>query len=137
MVAVLGLNWPAPEVVSMQQYLSWIENLPRGVLIGLAVVAVMLFFWVWANYGRRHYLVIKKSDATHLIIYELGRIADSLERLENVVPRRRQERPTLAPEQHSASLERERSPVAPQESSPFVPQNPEAERRIGLSMFGR
>jgi len=123
----------------MQHYLLWVENLPRGVLIGSAVAAVMLFVWIWANFGRRQYLVIKKSDATHLIIYELGRIADSLERLETVMPRRRQARSPFVAQERAPLAPQVERPAAPEpeESSPFIPLDPKPERRIGLSMFGR
>ena len=126
-------------------YLSWIENLPAELVIGTAAVLVLLLIWIWANYGRRHYLVIKKSDATQLIVRELGRIADSLERLERMP--RQQPTLALAPEPpivqelatvHEAPAAGEpatkhEAPVAAQ--SPVVQETPS--RHVSLSMFGR
>lgn len=62
-------------------YLSWISHLPKDVLAGAAAVFLLLLFLLWMRFGRRHYLIVKKSDATQLITYELGRIADALDRL--------------------------------------------------------
>ena len=58
-----------------------IAALPRQLLVALGAVVVLLVIWLWARYGRRRYLVIKKSDATEALTHELGRIADALERL--------------------------------------------------------
>jgi len=94
------------------QYVTWILNLPRGVLIGAGAVVILLLIWSWARFGRRHYLVVKKSDATQLITYELGRIADALERLSSS---------PLPP------------PLRAEEANPA----PNPSRRISMSMFGR
>ena len=58
-----------------------IPNLSRGVLFAVGAVVLLLLIWLWAHYGRRRYLVIRKSEATEAITCELGRIADALERL--------------------------------------------------------
>jgi len=61
-----------------------IPPVPREVLLGIGAVVVLLALWVWARYGRRHYMMIQKSSATDSIAYELGRIATALERLATV-----------------------------------------------------
>ncbi|HKV05267.1 MAG TPA: hypothetical protein VJO53_09200 [Candidatus Acidoferrales bacterium] len=91
------------------QYVNWLLSLPRGVLAGAAAVVVLLVIWSWARIGRRHYLVVKKSDATQLVTYELGRIADALERLSSLPP--------------------------PHEVAPSAEVN--STKRVDLSMFGR
>ena len=87
-----------------------IPYLSRGVLFAAGAVVVLLLVWLWAHYGRRRYLVIGKSEATEAIAYELGRIANALERL---------------------SIPHETQPSAPvgEEKSP--------QRVNWLSMFGR
>jgi hypothetical protein len=65
-----------------------IAALPKQLLVALGAVAALLIIWLWARYGRRRYLVIKKSDATEALTHELSRIADALERL--AVPRETQ-----------------------------------------------
>ena len=114
-------------------YLSWIENLPRELVVGAAAVVVLLLIWIWARYGRRHYLVIKRSDATQLVVRELARIADALERLERI-PR---QEPTVAAVAERASVpETAKMHEAPAVAeSPVVPESPG--RHVVLSMFGR
>jgi hypothetical protein len=92
-------------------YVYWVLSLPRGVLIGAGTVVVLLLMWSWARFGRRHYLVVKKSDATQMITYELGRIADALERLSSTPL------PPLRAEEANTS--------------------PNPAKRINMSMFGR
>jgi hypothetical protein len=86
-----------------------IPYLSRGVLFAAGAVVVLLLIWLWAHYGRRRYLVIRKSEATEAIAYQLGRIADALESL------------------------------APRQAQPSVPAEEETgPRRMNwLSMFGR
>jgi hypothetical protein len=90
--------------------LPTIPHLSRGVLFAAGAVVLLLLIWLWAHYGRRRYLVIRKSEATEAIVNELGRIADALERL--AIPRETQP---------SAPVEEEKRP----------------QRVNWLSMFGR
>ncbi len=92
-------------------YVSWILNQPREVLVGAVAIFFLLVFWIWVRFGHRQLVVVKQSDATQLITYELGRIADALDRLSSLPPPRE----TLRPTEAGASQE----------------------KRISMSMFGR
>ncbi len=92
------------------RFLDSIQQLPREALVAIGVVIALLLLGLWVYYTRRHYVVIRRSDATQTIASELGRIADALERL--------------------AIL------AAPRESQPPVESQP-PRRENWLSMFGR
>ncbi len=64
-----------------------LPHLPREVIVATGVVGVLFLLWLWVHFSRRHLVVIKKSDTTELLAIELGRIADSLERLAAVAAR--------------------------------------------------
>lgn len=71
-----GDSWSIPSLPA-------ILSLPREVLIGIAAVAVLAVFcfWLLVRAGRRRYVTLRQSDTTDMIAYQLGRIADALERL--------------------------------------------------------
>ena len=58
-----------------------IPHLSREVQVAIGAVVALLVLWIWVRYGHRRYVVIKKSDAVDNIAYQLGRIADALDRL--------------------------------------------------------
>jgi len=57
------------------------------VQVAIGAVVALLVLWIWVRYGRRRYVVIKESDAVDNIAYQLGRIADALDRLAALAPR--------------------------------------------------
>jgi len=64
------------------QFLHWISPLTREGLIVLATVVVCLAaLWVCGLFSRRRFIIIKRSEETELIAYQLRRIADAMERL--------------------------------------------------------
>lgn len=112
--------------------MQYFENVPPEFLIGAAAAAVLLLVWIWAAYGRRRHPVMR-PDTTEPIVRELGRIADALERLEQMP--RQKPAVSIVPESPMAQ-----EPPAARET-PTVQESPAAEevpaRRITLSMFGR
>jgi len=88
-------------------FLQSILSLPKGVLLAIAaVVIILLALWLTSLFSRRHFITIRRSEETELIAFNLRRIADALERI---------------------SAEREiRAPV-----------ETTTERPVGMSMFGR
>lgn len=71
---------PAREAISMQ-FLQSISPLSREGLAVLATVVVSLVvLWLFGIFSRRRFIVIKKSEETELIAYQLRRIADAMER---------------------------------------------------------
>ncbi len=64
------------------QFLHWISPLSREGLTVLATVVVCLAaLWLCGLFSRRRFIVIKRSEETELIAYQLRRIADAMERL--------------------------------------------------------
>ncbi len=64
------------------QFLHWISPLSREGLTVLATVVVCLVaLWLCGLFSRRRFIVIKRSEETELIAYQLRRIADAMERL--------------------------------------------------------
>jgi hypothetical protein len=59
---------------------STIAALPKAVFIAAGTVFVLLLVVVWAL-NRRRYVVIGESEPFRMAVIQLGRIADSLERL--------------------------------------------------------
>jgi hypothetical protein len=63
------------------QFLQSISPLSREGLAALATVVVSLIvLWLFGIFSRRRFIVIKKSEETELIAYQLRRIADAMER---------------------------------------------------------
>ncbi len=91
--------------------LQSIPLVPREVQVALAVAVVLLVLGLWVHYSRRHYVVIRKSDTTEMIAFQLGRIADALGRLERL--------------------------AAPPETQPLEEQRPPERPTPWLSLFGR
>lgn len=46
-----------------------------------AVVALLLLYWVASRFVRKRLVVLRRSEVTEQLEYQLGRIADALERL--------------------------------------------------------
>jgi hypothetical protein len=62
------------------QFLQSISPLSREGLAVLATVLVSLIvLWLFGIFSRRRFIVIKKSEETELIAYQLRRIADAME----------------------------------------------------------
>ena len=92
-------------------YVQTILSLPPGVLFAASAVLIVLFaLWLSALFSRRHFITIKRSEETELIAFELGRIADAVEKL--------------------ASARESQAPVPPSVESPTG-------KAVGLAMFGR
>ena len=71
---------PTREAIYMQ-FLQSISPLSREGLAVLATVVVSLIvLWLFGIFSRRRFIVLKKSEETELIAYQLRRIADALER---------------------------------------------------------
>ena len=90
--------------------LQSIPHVPREVLAAIGVVLLVVALGLWARFGRRHYVVIKQSETTEMIAFQLGRIADALAHLERL--------------------------ATPQETQPPADHRPLV-RSTFLSMFGR
>jgi hypothetical protein len=64
------------------QFLHSISPLSReGLIVIAAVVVSLILLWLVGMFSRRRYIVIKRSEETELIAYQLRRIADAIERL--------------------------------------------------------
>jgi hypothetical protein len=55
--------------------------IPRSALIAAGAVLVLLLLWMWSHRIRRRYVVIGESESIRMAIIQMGRIANSLERL--------------------------------------------------------
>jgi len=66
----------------MQSLPHWpaIAALPKGVFFAAGAVFVLLLVVLWAL-NRRRYVILGESEAIRMAVIQLGRIADSLERL--------------------------------------------------------
>jgi hypothetical protein len=53
----------------------------EGLRILATVVVSLLVLWLCGLFSRRRFIVIKKSEETELIAYQLRRIADAIEHL--------------------------------------------------------
>jgi hypothetical protein len=63
------------------QFLQSISPLSReGLAILATVVVSLIVLWLCGIFSRRRFIVIKKSEETELIAYQLRRIADAMER---------------------------------------------------------
>jgi len=71
------------------QFVHSISPLSREGLVVIVTVVVSLFvLWLCGIFSRRRFIVIKRSEETELIAYQLRRIADAMERLSSAeVPR--------------------------------------------------
>jgi hypothetical protein len=78
------------------QFLNSISPLSReGLAVGAIIVASLIVLWLCGIFSQRRYIVIKRSEETELIAYQLRRIADAIERLSSAeVPRPPAEVPT-------------------------------------------
>ena len=83
-----------------------IPHLSREVQVAIGAVVALLVLWIWVRYGLRRYVVIKKSDAVDNIAYQLGRIADALDRLAALAPRDAQPPAEEKPQQRENWLSR-------------------------------
>jgi len=64
------------------QFLHWISPLSReGLTVLPTVVVCLVALWLCGLFSRRRFIVIKRSEETELIAYQLRRIADAMERL--------------------------------------------------------
>jgi len=79
---------PTREAFPMQ-FVHSISPLSREGLVVIVTVVVSLFvLWLCGIFSRRRFIVIKRSEETELIAYQLRRIADAMERLSSAeVPR--------------------------------------------------
>jgi hypothetical protein len=78
------------------QFLNSISPLSReGLAVGAIIVASLIVLWLCGIFSQRRYIVIKRSEETELIAYQLRRIADAIERLSSAQePRPSAEVPT-------------------------------------------
>ena len=58
-----------------------LSALPKSVLFLSGVVLALLLVLLFGRLNRRRYVVVGESEAIRMAIIQLGRIADSLERL--------------------------------------------------------
>jgi len=64
------------------QFLHSISPLSReGLIVIAAVIVSLILLWLVGIFSRRRFIVIKRSEETELIAYQLRRIADAIERL--------------------------------------------------------
>jgi hypothetical protein len=58
-----------------------IFTLREGVVVAAGVLAAILFLWFLARLSHRPYIVRDQSEAERVVAIQLGRIADSIDRL--------------------------------------------------------
>lgn len=64
------------------QFLNSLSPLSReGLILAATIVASIFALWLCGIFSRRRFIVIKKSEETELLAYQLRRIADALDRL--------------------------------------------------------
>jgi hypothetical protein len=64
------------------QFLNSISPLSReGIALAATIAASIFALWLCGIFSRRRFIVIKKSEETELIAFQLRRIADAIERL--------------------------------------------------------
>jgi hypothetical protein len=91
-------------------FLNSISPLSReGITLAATIAASLFALWLCGIFSRRRFIVLKKSEETELIAFQLRRIADAMEQL--------------------ASVKEPHPPAPPAE----VP----AERHVTASIFGR
>jgi len=121
-------------------YLHLSRDVWIGLGIGFAVALVVMWLLVW--FGRRRYVIIGNSPTVEMMAYQLGRIADTLDRLsmQGAQPQRvlQQSRQTTTEAQREIepSRERESQQVQPV-PEPAPDEHATPTQRISLSMFGR
>ena len=72
---------PTREAIPMQ-FLHSISPLSReGLTVIATVVVSLIVLWLVGLFSRRRFIVIKRSEETELIAYQLRRIADAMERV--------------------------------------------------------
>jgi hypothetical protein len=72
---------PIREAIPMQ-FLNSISPLYReGIAVGTVILASLVALWLCGIFSRQRFIVIKRSEETELIAYQLRRIADAMERL--------------------------------------------------------
>ena len=91
-----------------------IFTLREGALVVAGVVAAILFLWFLARLSHRPYIIHNQGEGERLVAIQLGRIADSIERL-------------------TRSLEAK----TPIQEVPAAAPAEDKTHRISLSMFGR
>jgi hypothetical protein len=110
------------------QYLRTLEQMPRevwiaagvGALVGL-IVAMLLM-----RGGRRRYVFVGSSPSTELFTFQLGRVADALDRIAFERMATAREAPQSEPSGRTAPSS---EPAPLSESRPG--------HRVSMSMFGR
>jgi len=109
-------------------YLTALSQMPREVWIAAGVGAAVAFFVAFLLMvgGRRRYVVVRSSPATELFAYQMGRVADALERVafERTAPAREARAPEPQPEPEPPGRAMRASEVRPV-------------HRVSMSMFGR
>ena len=110
------------------QYVRALLQMPREVWIaaGVGALIALIVAMILMRGGRRRYVFVGASSSTELFAYQVGRVADALERIayERVSTLRE------APEP-----ERPRKAVASSEAAPS--SEPAPAHRVSMSMFGR
>jgi hypothetical protein len=94
-----------------------ILTLREGALVGGAVVAGILFLWFLARLSHRPYLVFNQADNPQLVLVQLGRIADALDRI--------------------AQSAEKTAPIEEKHSDAPGEEKPRAMSAMSMSMFGR
>ena len=121
-------------------YLHLSRDVWIGLGIGFAVALVAMWLLVW--FGRRRYVIIGNSPTVEMIAYQLGRIADTLDRLsiQGAQPQRvlQQSRQTTIEAQREIEPSREHESQQVQPApEPAPEEHATPTHRISLSMFGR
>jgi hypothetical protein len=108
--------------------------------VGIGFLAAMAVMWLLVWFGRRRHVTIGNSPTVEMIAYQLGRIADSLDRfaIQSAAPLRefQQSRQTTKEAQREIEPSHERQQAQTAHERP-PEERPVATHRISMSMFGR
>jgi hypothetical protein len=64
------------------QFLNSISPLSReGLTVAATILASLFALWLCGIFSRQRFIVIKRSEETELIAFQLRRIADAMDRL--------------------------------------------------------
>jgi len=122
---------------SLPSYVQFSREVWIGAGVGFVGAIALMWLLVW--FGRRRYVTIGNSPTVEMVAYQLGRIADTLNRISiQGVP------PSREFLQARQNKERQQT-IEPAHESPEVPSTLEHAReeaampahRISMSMFGR
>jgi hypothetical protein len=124
---------------SLAMYLHLSRDAWIGVGIGFVASVLLFSLVVWVS--RRRYVIIGSSPASDMIAYQLGRIADTLDRVsdEGLVGRLSMRRHDERESDREARVRGSATGAVRNENSVTAPpvESRVPERRVSMSIFGR